>query len=302
MLARHESHEVERVVLQCDERASEVEVALQVRYLEDVVELSQEVAHDGCFQRRHRVPFDGERDEHQRPAALAAFAQWRLYVRDGDAACTECVHDAQAVERRHRVVAGLDLGGIVDLAEHRREPVPGRARVGAEDVDRLLHQAVADPRIPLPLVDRDVREQSAVARRVVLRGRETDDLVEPPRWSRDDEVQEWRCLAACAPERIAMRLEVLPLLVPREAALVEATGRMDRRQQLVAGDGRAGRRTRARPAAGPSQSNRSRRSRSSRSDAARRWSIDHPRRSERGQAAGSSSTRSAIESTMRDGR
>ena len=235
MLARHESHEVERVVLQSDERASEVEIALQVRYLEHVVELSEEAAHDGCLQRRDRVTVDGERDEHQRPAALTALAERRLHVRDGDAARTECVHDAQAVERRHRVVAGLDPRWIVDLTEHRRELVPGRARVGAEDLDRTLHQAVADACVPPAPVDGDVREQPAAARRVVLRRREADDLVGPAGRRRDDEVQERRRLAAGAPERVAMRLEVLPLLVPREAPLVEAAGRMDRRQQLVAG-------------------------------------------------------------------
>ena len=59
MLARHESHEVERVVLQADERAREVEVELQLRYLEDVVELCQEAAHDRRLQCRDRVTVHG---------------------------------------------------------------------------------------------------------------------------------------------------------------------------------------------------------------------------------------------------
>ena len=112
---------------------------------------------------------------------------------------------------------------------------PARARVGAQDLHRTLHQAVADACVPAAPVDGDVREQPAAARRVVLRRREADDLVGPAGRRRDDEVQERRRLAACAPERVTMRLEVLPLLVPREAPLVEAAGRMDRRQQLVAG-------------------------------------------------------------------
>jgi hypothetical protein len=112
----------------------------------------------------------------------------------------------------------------VDLAEHRRKPTAGGARVGAQNVHRLLQQAVADPRIPSAPLDRDVREQPATARRVVLRRSEPDDLVEPAGRCRDDEVEDRGRVAAGAPQCIAMRLEVFPLFVPWEAAFVQAAG------------------------------------------------------------------------------
>ena len=74
-----------------------------------------------------------------------------------------------------------------------------------------------------------------MARGVVLGRDEADDLVRLAGRGRDDEVENRRPVATGAPERVAVRLQVLSLLVAREAAAVEAAWCMDRRQQLVAG-------------------------------------------------------------------
>jgi hypothetical protein len=123
----------------------------------------------------------------------------------------------------------------VDLAKHRVQLVPAGARVCAQRVDRPADELVRDPLVPPGLVDGDVGEKPAAARGVVLGCDEADDLVRLAGRRRDDEVEDGRPVATGAPQRVAMRRQVLALLPAREASFVEAVRGMDRVEQRVAG-------------------------------------------------------------------
>jgi hypothetical protein len=94
---------------------------------------------------------------------------------------------------------------------------------------------VRDALVPPVLVDRDVREKPALARRVVLGCDEADDLVRLAGRRRDDEMENRRSVATGAPQRVAVRRQVLALLLAREASLVEAVCGVDRVEQSVPG-------------------------------------------------------------------